>query len=93
LPLPAEPKWHPLMAAREVAPGHWFMIADLGEKYGEITFVRRGDQLGYRADRTDDAGAVIKHVGYYTTLKRATWEIHSAYLRSHGAPSRTSYSN
>jgi hypothetical protein len=84
--------WHPILAAREISPGHWFMIANLGEPYGEIRFVRRGDQLGYRADRTDDAGVVTERVGYFTTLKRSAWEIHSAYLRSHGAPSRTTYS-
>lgn len=85
-------KWHPILAAVEDEPGHWWMVAHLGEPYGEITFVKRGDQLGYRADRTDDAGTVIQHVGYYTTLVKATWEIHSAYLRSHGAPERVTYS-
>jgi hypothetical protein len=87
-----EPVWHPIQAAREVSPGRWFMIAHLGEPYGEITMVKRGDQCGYRADRTDETGTVIKNVGYFTTLKRSAWEIHSAYLRSHGAPSRSSYS-
>jgi hypothetical protein len=85
--------WHPILSAVEVEVGHWFMIADLGEKYGEIQFVRRGDELGYRADRTDDEGTVTKHVGYFTTLERSAKEIHSAYIRSHGAPSRTSYSS
>jgi hypothetical protein len=74
------------MAAREVSPGRWFVIAHLGEPNGEITFVRLGDQNGYRVDRTDDHGVDIHHVGYFTTLKRSAWEIHSVYLRSHGAP-------
>jgi hypothetical protein len=85
--------WHPILSTEEDEPGHWWMIADLGERYGEIQFVRRGDQLGYRADRTDETGAVIKHVGYFTTLERSAKEIHAAYIRSHGAPSRTSYSS
>jgi len=85
-------KWHPILATEEDTPGHWWMIADLGERYGEITFVRRGDELGYRADRTDDAGAAIKHVGYYRTLESAAVRIHAHYIRSHGAPARVTYS-
>jgi len=46
----------------------------------------RGEQRGYGADRSDETATVIAHVGYFTTLRRSAWEIHSAYLRSHGAP-------
>jgi hypothetical protein len=84
--------WHPILATVENTPGHWWMVADLGEPYGEITFVRRGDELGYRADRVDDAGVVIKTVGYFVTLETATVRVHADYIRSHGAPARTSYS-
>jgi hypothetical protein len=85
-------KWHPILATEEDTPGHWWMIADLGEPYGEITFVRRGDELGYRADRVNDAGVVIKTVGHFRTLDASVRAIHADYIRSHGAPSRTSYS-
>jgi hypothetical protein len=85
--------WHPILAAEGDAPGHWWMIADLGERYGEISFVRRGDEVGYRADRTDDHGVATEHVGYFTTLERSAKEVHAAYIRSHGAPSRLSYSS
>jgi hypothetical protein len=33
--------WHPIPAAREVAPGHWYMIDGLGKPYGQIGFVKR----------------------------------------------------
>ena len=88
-----QPVWHPIQAAREVSPGRWFMVAQFGVPYGEITLVKRGDQRGYRADRTDETGTVIATIGNFTTLRRSAWEVHSAYLRSHGAPSRSTYSS
>jgi hypothetical protein len=83
--------WHPILAARETEPGHWWMIDELGAPYGDIRFVRRGDQLGYHALFTDGTGTPIQDVGYFTTLRRSTWEVHAVFLRSHGAPNRSSY--
>jgi hypothetical protein len=77
--------WHPILAARETAPGTWFMIDGLGKPYGQIRFVKRGDELGYRADRCDERGTVTDLVGYYRALRPATEAVHSAFLRSHGA--------
>lgn len=84
--------WHPILAAREVGPGRWYMISELDHPYGLIVLVRRGDERGYRADRTEKDGAVTERVGYYRSLKAATWHVHAAFLRSHGAPPRSSYS-
>jgi hypothetical protein len=83
--------WHPILVAREVEPGRWLMVDDIGTHYGVITFVRRGDELGYRADRTDEAGTVTELLGYYRSLRAAAWESHMAFVRSHGAPNRSSY--
>jgi hypothetical protein len=77
--------WHPILAAHESTPGQWWMVDDLGKPYGFIRFVRRGDELGYRADRCDDMGQPTDHVGYFLALKPATVAVHQAFLRSHGA--------
>jgi hypothetical protein len=77
--------WHPILAARETEPGHWYMIDGLGKPYGQIRFVKRGDQVGYRADRCDGRGVRTDFVGYYLALKPAAAAVHSAFLRSHGA--------
>jgi hypothetical protein len=61
------------------------MIDGLGKPYGQIRFVRRGDQVGYRADRCDSSGTVTDLVGYYRALVPAAAAVHSAFLRSHGA--------
>jgi hypothetical protein len=86
-------EWHPILSTREVDPGRWYLIDTLGRPYGVIRFIRRGDELGYRADRTGDDGEPTDHVGYFRTLRAAAWQIHAAFIRSHGAPSRTSYSH
>jgi hypothetical protein len=83
--------WHPILATREPSPGVWQMVDDLEHHYALIRLVRRGDELGYRVDRTDAAGSVTGLVGFYTTLMTATYEAHMAFVRSHGAPDRTSY--
>ncbi|MCU1543920.1 MAG: hypothetical protein JWM50_1785 [Microbacteriaceae bacterium] len=77
--------WHPILAARETAPGHWFLIDGLGRSYGQIRFVKRGDEVGYRADRCDELGGVTDLVGYFRALRAATAAVHSAFLRSHGS--------
>jgi hypothetical protein len=81
--------WHPILAAVELTPGHWQMVDQLGDIYGDIQIVRRGGELGYRADWIKDDHR--ETVGYYLSLKTSTWHVHAAYLRSHGAPSRRSY--
>jgi hypothetical protein len=77
--------WHPILAATETAPGKWFMIDGLGKPYGLIRFVKRGEQVGYRADRCDEKPTLTGLVGYYRTLRAATAAVHSAFLRAHGA--------
>jgi hypothetical protein len=83
--------WHPLLAAHETSPGVWQMVDDLDHHYALIRLVRRGDELGYRVDRTDADGVVTGVVGRYKTLRTSAWEAHMAFIRSHGAPNRTSY--
>jgi hypothetical protein len=77
--------WHPVLAARETAPARWYMVDGLGKPYGHIRFVKRGDQVGYRADRCDDSGTFTSLVCYFRALVPATAAVHQAFLRSHGA--------
>jgi hypothetical protein len=77
--------WHPILSAWEIRPGHWYMIDGLGKPYGRICFVKRGEEVGYRADRCDEPGGVTDRVGYFRALKPATVAVHAAFLRSHGA--------
>ncbi len=35
------PRWHPILAAQEVEPGHWIMVDTMDQPYGAIQFVRR----------------------------------------------------
>ncbi|MCU1405499.1 MAG: hypothetical protein JWQ43_1802 [Glaciihabitans sp.] len=83
--------WHPILVAREVTPGHWYMIDGVGKPYGQIRLVRRGDDIGYRADRCDDHADNLELVGYFRTLKAAATQVHRLFLRSHGAPSSREY--
>lgn len=49
----AAPRWHPILAAIEVEPGHGQMVAQYGEVYGDTRLIRRGQELGYRGDDQD----------------------------------------
>jgi hypothetical protein len=72
--------WHPILAAQEIEPGFWRMIDPSGVAYGEIRLVRRGREIGYRAESVRG-----DWVGYYTTLRASTRGVHMAFVRSHGA--------
>ena len=51
------PNWHPIVAAVEIEPGHWELRDQYERPYGVIRFLRRGDQLGYRAVTWAEASA------------------------------------
>ena len=84
-------EWHPMLAAREVATGHWWMIDGLGHPYGEVQLVKRGTEVGYRADRSDEHGVRTVHIGYFRSLRASAAAIHTHFIRSHGAPSSREY--
>lgn len=76
------------MAAREVQPGHWVMVDTDGRPYGLIRFVRRGDQVGYRADKWPAVdGEDGELVGYFTNLKAATFAVHRNFIAKLGGAS------
>jgi hypothetical protein len=73
-------EWHPILAAVEIEPGHWRMTAQYEHTYGDIRFVRRGNEVGYKA--ADARGKVL---GYFTSLRAASAATHRAFVRQHGA--------
>ena len=75
--------WHPLLAAREVEPGHWVMVDPHERAYGDIRFVRRGSEVGYRAVTWAEQSADRELIGYYRTLRAAAKATHSLFVRSH----------
>jgi hypothetical protein len=86
--------WHPVLAAREIEPGHWIMTDPYDRPYGVIRFLRRGGELGYRAVTWAPESADRKLIGYYRTLRAAAKQVHAVFVRSHGAdPDRPSTVN
>jgi len=79
------PRWHPLLAAIESPPATWLMVDERG-CYGIIRLVRRGDEIGYRADTWSEFVEARTLIGYYRTLRAACAATHHHYLRAHGNP-------
>lgn len=62
-------QWHPLLDATEIQPGLWSLsVGSIAAPYARVQFIRRGDQLGYRAENAD--GSLI---GYYLNLRSAVF--------------------
>ena len=76
--------WHPILAAVEVEPGHWYMADATRKRYGIIRFLAIQGESGYRtvtwAERSEDR----QLIGYYTSLRAAASACHQAFLRTHG---------
>jgi hypothetical protein len=76
--------WHPILAAQEIEPGHWNMLAQYGECYGVIRMLRIDDELGYRAVTWAPQSQDRELIGYFTTLRAAAYATHMRFVRSHG---------
>ncbi|MEJ3406061.1 hypothetical protein WDJ51_15105 [Rathayibacter sp. YIM 133350] len=72
-------EWHPILAAHEPTAGRWELRDESGRRYGLVVIVRRGGEVGYRAE--DAAGELI---GHYTNLRAACREVHNRFVRAHG---------
>lgn len=76
--------WHPILAAVETQPGHWYMVDATNKCYGIVRFLTIDGQSGYRvvtwAEHSDDR----RLIGYFTSLRAATVAAHNRYLRSQG---------
>lgn len=64
----------------EDAPGFWRMVAQYNRTYGTVRLIRRGGEIGYRADCIPSPGADAVLVGYFRTLRAAAVAIHQAEL-------------
>lgn len=79
--------WHPQLAAQEYQPGRWVMLDTFKRPYAMIAFVKRGNELGYRADRWTQVSTKQELVGYFRTLAGACAAAHQVYLRNLNASS------
>jgi hypothetical protein len=76
--------WHPILAAVEVEPGHWQMVAQYGECYGVVRLLRIDGEVGYRAVTWAGASEDRELIGYYRTLRAAAFATHMRFVRTHG---------
>ena len=74
------------MALVEDAPGFWRMVAQYDRTYGLIRTVKRGNEIGYRADSVARPGAESELIGYFKTLRGAAAAAHQAELTRMGTP-------
>jgi hypothetical protein len=80
------PGWHPILAAVEQHPGEWWMTAQYGDPYAVVRFLRRGAELGYRSVTWAESSADRELIGYYRTLRAATFWAHRHWLRTLARP-------
>jgi len=78
------PGWHPILSAVESRPGEWMMMAQYGECYGVVRYLRIGGEWGYRAVTWAERSDERTLIGYYRTLRAACWATHRKFLASHG---------
>lgn len=77
------PGWHPILAAVELDPGEWVMVAHDGARYAVIRLLELGGERGYRVVTWAAASADRRLVGYYRTLRAAAMAGHLEFVRSH----------
>jgi hypothetical protein len=78
-------QWHPILAAVELEPGRWQMVAQYNVIYGEIRLVRIHGVPKYKA--TDLYGREAT----FDSLRAAAKGVHGVYARAHGAPDFQGY--
>ena len=83
---PYDSRWHPILDAYETSPGQWDMVDSTGFVFGHVRIVRRGDEIGYRADSTPYRSHPAELVGYFKTLRTAAKQVHMHYINRHSGP-------
>jgi hypothetical protein len=73
-----EPRWHPVLAAREGPVGTWRMIHPSGREYGIVRLVRVDGVPTYRAKHAGE------HLGYGGSLRLACERVHAECVRGTG---------
>lgn len=82
-------EWHPIMTAQEYEPGRWVIFDVYERPYGMIDFVRRGDELGYKATLWAQNAGERALIGYYRNLRAAAHAVHMLKINEgvpHGHP-------
>ncbi|UOE45460.1 hypothetical protein [Agromyces larvae] len=85
-----ELRWHPLQAADEIEVGVWRMVDSLGREYGEVRLVRRGPEIGYRAEYWPERHP-RELVGYFRTLRASCEQVHQAQVHDNGRGRRDGF--
>ena len=78
--------WHPVIAAVEIEPGHWHMITPMGDRYAIILLLEIRGEKGYRVVTWAPSSTDRKLIGYFRTLRSASWSAHQYYLSRLGNP-------
>lgn len=78
--------WHPILAAVEVEPGHWYLVDATNKCYGIIRYLAIRGQSGYRAVTWAERSEDRRLIGYYTSLRAAAVAANSAVRNPRGSP-------
>jgi len=81
-----EQRRHPLLTAFEPTPGEWWLRGPDQEPYAIVKIIRRGDEIGYRAQLYAEREQDRQLVGYYKRLKPAAEAAHDRYVRGMSRP-------
>lgn len=92
MPAPPAAKWHPIVDAVEVEPGHWVLHEPRSgdyeqappRKYADVQMVKRGDEVGYRALMLGKGMERPVLVGYFRSTRSALENAHRLWVSSHG---------
>lgn len=78
--------WHPILSAEEQSPGEWWMTAQYDRHYAIVRLIRVGGELGYRATTWAERSEDRELIGYFRTLRAATFWAHRHWLRTLARP-------
>lgn len=82
---PSTPAWHPILDAVEYQPGRWVTYDARNRPFALIDIIRRGGEVGYRANQWAQDAAQQNTIGYFTNLRAATAAAHQHYIRTRSA--------
>jgi hypothetical protein len=80
------PGWHPILSAVEQQPGEWWLTTSYGTHYAIVRLIRVGGELGYRAVTWAESSADRRLIGYFRSLRAATFWAHRHWLRTLARP-------
>ncbi len=78
--------WHPILSAAEQRPGEWWLVTQYGDPYAIVRLLRVGGEQGYRAVTWAERSEDRTLIGYFRTLRAATFWAHRHWLRTLARP-------